>query len=195
MSTKIYNGFIFRKKSYQKVINDLLVAKDAYLKSDKFREEISSMMKSLEVNAEDFDKSSSGEWYRFISNNKTLQNDCGISRKGAYIYFDEVSRRYYGYYIGDVSYKFLEKFTRDFHYQNQSDQPEDISEASWNFREEVWERLLPGIGRLQDRGAFFQFYDPESYGEFGLMGMCNKLANNFRKSLTKVPGDVTLEAP
>lgn len=32
---------------------------------------------------------------------------------------------------------------KDFHYQNQTDKPDDISDSEWNFRKDTWDILLP----------------------------------------------------
>lgn len=32
---------------------------------------------------------------------------------------------------------------RDFHYQNQTDRPESVTEEEWKFREATWERIMP----------------------------------------------------
>lgn len=34
----------------------------------------------------------------------------------------------------------------DYHYQNQTDKPDDISDEEWNLRERDWDKALPGLG-------------------------------------------------
>lgn len=41
----------------------------------------------------------------------------------------------------------------DVHYQNRTDQPEDISEQDWEARRELWDRLLPGCTTFTARGV------------------------------------------
>lgn len=33
----------------------------------------------------------------------------------------------------------------DFHYQNQADQPDDVTEEQWEHRKTTWERVIPGL--------------------------------------------------
>ena len=43
----------------------------------------------------------------------------------------------------------------DFHYQNQVDQPDDMSNAQWRERGRIWDRLLPGSGNPSENGLSF----------------------------------------
>ena len=43
----------------------------------------------------------------------------------------------------------------DFHYQNQTDEPEDVTDEQWKERERVWDKLLPGSGNPSEHGFSF----------------------------------------
>ena len=45
---------------------------------------------------------------------------------------------------------------KDFHYQNQSDQPEEISEDEWDFREEVWDDIFNENFKPTEVGLLFE---------------------------------------
>lgn len=45
---------------------------------------------------------------------------------------------------------------KDIHYQNQSDQPEDVPRAEWTARRKLWDMILPGSGIPSENGFFFE---------------------------------------
>ena len=45
----------------------------------------------------------------------------------------------------------------DFHYQNQSDEPEDVSSEEWMFRKDVWDTIFPTYDAPSDKGLIFEF--------------------------------------
>jgi hypothetical protein len=83
------------------------------------------------------------------------------------VIFPHESGDLYGYFITD-GIKAYEKmlFNRgiaeDFHFQNQSDIPEDIDENEWAHREKIWDDLLPGVGNLMENGMLFQIVKAEN---------------------------------
>ena len=181
MSTKIYNGIIFKHRTYKNVIKNLIEAKEKFLKSDEIKNEENTMLSYIN----DFvtgveDKTNNWSWRKALDafTDKGLLD---LYRRGVYIYYDDVTNRYYGYYIGEVEYKSYKHLTKDYHYQNQSDQPEDISEEKWEERENVWDRLLPGAGHLNERGSFFLFWDPEKDYEYGVYSICSRLAKAYKE--------------
>lgn len=77
----------------------------------------------------------------------------------SFIVFPHKSGDLYGYYLNDnISeyQKIVKSVSTDFHYQNQVDKPKAISVKKWNERRDIWEELLPGIGRLDDHGFIFK---------------------------------------
>lgn len=47
----------------------------------------------------------------------------------------------------------------EFHYQNQTDQPEDVSEKDWEERERIWRGIFQDSGRPSDSGLTFGLID------------------------------------
>jgi hypothetical protein len=76
---------------------------------------------------------------RFIvsANAKTVSNPFDISC-GCQMYFDET-------YVYLIPYGFIDTqvpdWFEDFHYQNQTDQPDDISDEEWKFRANKWKEV------------------------------------------------------
>ena len=56
------------------------------------------------------------------------------------------------------------KWNEDFHYQDSTDRPKDVSEKDWDSREEAWEKAMP-TGRPRDLGLICEIFDgmPECY--------------------------------
>lgn len=50
----------------------------------------------------------------------------------------------------------------DFHYQNQSDPPEDVTDTDWEARKQVWERILPKSGGYPHLGPLWRFTEGRS---------------------------------
>lgn len=77
---------------------------------------------------------------------KKLENEYHESNHKAKMMFIPCGRKTLGMFFGDYSYyKILFENTEDiadYHYQNQTDQPDDISDAEWNRREKDWEKAI-----------------------------------------------------
>jgi hypothetical protein len=43
----------------------------------------------------------------------------------------------------------------DFHYQDQTDEPEDVPAVEWKARRQVWDKVLPGVGNPSENGMAF----------------------------------------
>lgn len=184
MSTKIYNGLIFTDKELPDIIRKLIAAKKNYLESPEGR--AADIAEALPWLATAACLNTSDSWAKSTDRNLVERNlyqkssywlaDKGVAKNGCWIYYDEVTHRYYGYYIGQRVETFISEFSEDFHYQNQTDGPEDVPEDEFEARSEVWDRLLDGpMGCLSDNGMFFCFWDPYAYDEGGLLAIARKL--------------------
>lgn len=58
---------------------------------------------------------------------------------------------------------------KDWHYQNQTDQPEEISDEEWAQREKEWELLLPGIGVPSLAGLSFPLFSHTSLDHYDVV--------------------------
>lgn len=70
------------------------------------------------------------------------------------IYYDQTHKNYNMLFDRDIAV--------DYHYQNQTDKPEDISNRDWDFREEVWEDIFEDISALwipSEAGAVYKIVD------------------------------------
>lgn len=57
--------------------------------------------------------------------------------------------------------KFFTKlpWVKEYHYQNQTDQPDDVSDKEWNQRKRDWDKALPGFGMPAREGYSFEILD------------------------------------
>lgn len=81
------------------------------------------------------------------------------------VIYPHPSGQFYGAYFDDnISeyHKLLfdKKIVTDFHYQNQADRPEDISEEDWNTRETIWDELLSHGHSFSENGFIFEIVQP-----------------------------------
>ncbi len=138
MSTKIYNAFKFKKglsdlmpflkKAREDIEKDTIGYYRSIRNADKggkVRDLIELFKKARDVNSFEFNIESSIV---------ILFHDTGIYM---IFYFPGHFGRNDGGY-----FKKWEEWIEDFHYQNQGDKPEDISEEEWGYREGVWDDLI-----------------------------------------------------
>lgn len=172
MSTKIYNGVKFKSKDWKEVMEQLLSIK-------KKAEEISLESISNEYIA------------YFIIANK-------ITDKDQYYIFGEIEKslvfpdKYnfripfnfsiclyptkegdiYGAYFDTLKghYELIEPFLEDFHYQNNTDKPEDISDEEWEFRMNKWNELVDY--RFNEKAFVFSIVD---YNSLDFMDITHKI--------------------
>jgi hypothetical protein len=172
MSTKIYNGVKLKSKDWKEVMEQLLSIK-------KEAEKISMQSISYE------------NLSLFIIANK-------ISDKDEYYIFDEIEKslafpdKYifkipfnfsiclyptkegdiYGAYFDSLKghYELIEPFIYDFHYQNSTDKPEDISDEDWNFRRNKWDELVDY--RFNEKAFIFNIVD---YNSLNIMDVTDKI--------------------
>ena len=149
MSTKLYNGIKFKSNNIREVLDQLMSIKD---KANEI---------ALDLLPDD-------RLALFITTNDLLDKDkwdisrelidalsTSNSNKWTFIprfHFSVVvyptkEGDIYGYYFDSDKKEFhdlLKPLYTDFHYQNQTDPPSDVSEEEWEFRESKWDELLPG---------------------------------------------------
>ena len=66
----------------------------------------------------------------------------------------------------DVDSKFLDsKNLKDFHYQNQVDKPEDITDCQWEKRRKIWSEIFK-TGRPSDDGFTYDFISVDNLYRF-----------------------------
>lgn len=72
-----------------------------------------------------------------------------------YLHEDMILVQFFG--IEKLSETLSPAFT-DFHYQNQVDQPDNVSDEEWEYRERVWDSVFNGITAFADAGFVYDIY-------------------------------------
>jgi len=101
-----------------------------------------------------------------------------------YTYKNEIYVQFFiGRLLRDV-HEYIEKHEKfeDFHYQNQSDQPDDVSDEEWEKRREIWDGIFPHMDTPLNAGFSFQFM---TFYDFDLMLTINALEANRKKQNDK----------
>ncbi|MCA4005139.1 hypothetical protein [Vibrio vulnificus] len=70
------------------------------------------------------------------------------------------------YYVeNDIGYRqsLIDVGFQDYHYQNSTDKPNDVTDSEWRQRELAWESVLPGWTRPIERGLSYSVVDWDDY--------------------------------
>lgn len=169
MSIKLYNGIKFNSNKLSTVIRQLHSIKEESIKKvqESFENPESRNFLSMcifymlcEKNGESFTYEKDGEkipcYWIFERKLKEKMRepyrsgigfDCNFSvtifeRKNKLygVFFDQTNKNYKQLFDKDIAV--------DYHYQNQTDKPDEISLRDWRFREEVWEDIFDDISVL-----------------------------------------------
>jgi hypothetical protein len=147
MSTKIYNGIKFKSKDYYQLLQELLEVKNKSKEVSKNLISDRDLLYFISGNKLE-DKDSF-----FIAQEFLDAADSNNKSKWAFspnIHFSVVvyptpEGDIYGYYFDSNKKEYnelLKPLYTDFHYQNQSDPPTNLSEEEWDFRREKWDQLV-----------------------------------------------------
>jgi len=147
MSTKLYNGIKFKSNNIRQVLDNLIELKE------KAKVIALELIKDSEIAL-------------FIQTNKLVDKDSFDVTSELLSAMDSQDHRrwtfipnihfsvvvypckdgdIYGYYFDSNKEEFrklLEPLYDDFHYQNQCDKPDNISDEEWEFREVKWDELI-----------------------------------------------------
>ena len=159
MSTKLYNGVKFKSNKLGTVIRQLHSLKEESVKrvQDTFNDVNSAnfitmvllYMKCLRYgikveNRLDFEKVLRDEL------RNTYSQFCFLYKFSVVIF--ERKNKLYGVYFDNTHKNYKELFDKDiaedYHYQDQCDKPDDISNREWNFRKTVWNDIFDDISVL-----------------------------------------------
>ena len=172
MSTKLYNGIKFKSNNIKEVLDQLISVKET--------------AKQIAI-----DSISDKDLGLFITANNLLDNDAwyianeikdaiasdNYNRwkfkprlKFTVVVYPTTEGDIYGYYFDADKKEYndlIEPFYTDFHYQNNSDRPSDITEEEWDFRREKWDELLKD--RFMDTGFTYEIVSGDDLDFFDLV--------------------------
>ena len=124
--------------------------------------------------------------YDFLKNESESHRLAPFNFTASVVVFFDGDNMYLKFF--GISWKVYEplltkKHFSDYHYQNSTDMPEEISEREWIEREKTWDRILGNANSYGEAGFIFELYKPEDAFE---------LSMNFRKYL-QAKGDAQCE--
>ena len=163
MSLKVYTGIKFKSKNLNEILGQLNSIKEQAIKNviEYYINNQTPVGKF--ILSKNFDESYINKVTDCISEQKVNNDTMSIfvktfksSMAKDYVDWTDIyatfivhiipyKGKYYGYYTcGDIkeNEKLLFQFVEDFHYQNQTDKPDDITTREWNKRAEVWNTVF-----------------------------------------------------
>lgn len=182
MSTKIYNGVKFKSKDWKEVLDQLISVKEKAIQiafsSIKKRDlELFILSNNL------IDKDS----YEIVDalKNSNPTRAAFVPR----IYFSIIlyptrEGDIYGYYFDSDNQKYLDlinPFFDDFHYQNQGDKPDNITDDEWDFRESKWDELVRY--KFKDSGFTYDFVTYEDIDSHDIRTIINEILGYLKRDV------------
>ena len=186
MSLKVFNGVKFKSRNLPEIIHELYSVKEhAVDNSNQYQIDnpdkvIQTLLKNKFVeNKEDlfdevlFDdkkyweggkiiKESLEQTWRPYSCPDFLFNICIIPWKDGNIYGCV--------YADDIleNIKLVEHLYDEYHYQNQTDKPDDISDEQWSERKNIWNEIFDEYCTPSDAGLVYEIVKPDDFDYFGI---------------------------
>jgi hypothetical protein len=160
MSTKIYNAYEWKgtmpellvflagiKKSYNENINDRMMpfAEKLYEQQKDSDDEIRTFVRPL---ADEIEKAFKENGYSPLN----FQASAVV-----YFYGNRKFVQFFGLDAGNEKLAIHSKLF-DFHYQNQVDKPEDLTDRAWNKRERIWSAIFKTTWTPSEAGLNYVFF-------------------------------------
>lgn len=166
MSTKLYNGIKFKSNNMREVLDQLMSIKKRA--NDIAIDLLDDRSLALFIDTNNLLDKDKWETTREVIDALDSSNHNRWKFKPrlhfSVVVYPTKEGDIYGYYFDSDKkefYDLLKPFYTDFHYQNQTDPPTDVSEEEWKFRELKWDELLPG-DKFSDSGLQYDIVTGET---------------------------------
>ncbi len=166
MSTKLYNGIKFKSNNMREVLDQLMSIKKRA--NDIAIDLLDDRSLALFIDTNNLLDKDKWETTREVIDALDSSNHNRWKFKPrlhfSVVVYPTKEGDIYGYYFDSDKkefYDLLKPFYIDFHYQNQTDPPTDVSEEEWKFRELKWDELLPG-DKFSDSGLQYDIVTGET---------------------------------
>lgn len=183
MSTKLYNGIRFKSRNMGDILQQLIsIRKDAVKIANELLtiEEIKSFIILNNLIGADCHKI-----YKALVTD--LNSDCrtllSINFNFTISLIPEKNGYVYGYYFADHQkeyFEMIEPFVEDYHYQNQCDKPDNISNREWNNRRKKWDKLL-GYDSFTQRAFSFVIVNSSDLDMFSIFKKIKDAVEELKK--------------
>ena len=193
MSLKVYNGIKFKSKDMQDIVKSLHnIRKQAIENSIEYAKNnpddfvltmIDSIDDAFKLNVDDYKinlecqkkvQSSLEKSWRTGNDPNFLFSVVIIPWDGEYygcVYDDQIS----------ANRALLKDIADDFHYQNQTDKPEDISDDDWSEREQIWNDIFDIYFTPGEAGLTYEIVKPDDFNDIEHDKLIKYIFENFRK--------------
>ena len=184
MSTKIYNGIKFKSNNWKEVLDQLISVREA-AKEIAMKKLTDKELAAFILTSKTQDLS---EWDIYSELERACEAEySGIGRSPAFvprinfsvILYPTREGDIYGCYFGDQYFSLLEPYVTDFHYQNQTDPPDDVSDEDWEFRGKKWDELLDN--RFSDTGFEFNVMSISHLGMINIVKQISKILPSVKR--------------
>lgn len=160
-----------------KIMNNLEESKC----NDKFSESVRALIERI-INNKDYPHPEKNLYHRLYDDLKDSLKDMYGFNKAEIVYIphnDDIFAMFFGSYEYETYVANNDNFT-DYHYQNQSDKPDNITDEEWEQREKDWEEAIGPDYVPINHGMLFTFLDHDSYD------IERKLSEAFESAMEKV---------
>ena len=158
MSTKIYNGVVFKSNSMENILKKFIDIKEKIVKEHNEKLTVDDIVFFIKYNELE-DKNASEVFYKLQKNiDERYRRITDINFNFSIVLFP-YENKVYGIYFSDYEeddFNLLSEMVEDYHYQDQCDKPEHIPDEEWEHRRKTWDELI-GYDAISDRGFSYTF--------------------------------------
>lgn len=172
MSTKIYNGIKFKSNNIVEIIEQLQNVRTEVLKICNTSEIVKDEDLSNFITYYGLDKNIKP--YSSIEINRKMINSLETEDEIAYLFLHfnfsiyvipyKDGNIYGGLFCDNVNYKkYIDPYIEDFHYQGQTDRPEEITEEEWENRRNIWDEIFDKFWTFSEVGLKYEIAGPKNF--------------------------------
>ena len=158
MSTKIYNGVVFKSNSMEDILKNFVKIREKAI--EKHNEMITVEELMFFISQNQLENEHTFKILHELENN--IMSRCrritDVNFNFSIVLFPH-KEKIYGIYFTDFQeedYKLICDMFDDYHYQDQCDRPEHISEEEWEERYKTWDEII-GYDTISSRGFLYTF--------------------------------------
>ena len=190
---KIYNGIKFKSNDMQEIIKSLYDIREQAIKNsveyakshpdDFVFTMVDNIDDAFKLNIDDFKtnrecqkkvQASLEKRWRTSKDPNFLFNVTIIPWDGEYygcVYDDQISE----------NHALLKDIADDFYYQNQTDQPEDISDEEWQNRSQIWNDIFDVYFTPGEAGPTYEIVKSDDFNDIKYPNLLKDIVENFRQ--------------
>jgi hypothetical protein len=180
MSTKVYNGIKFKSKDYAEIVSQLHSIREKAIENsrkhfiddpypmggllieEKFADSVDELIEM------DFETDRNKKWEVRRIVEASLEKRWRKNYEPEFLFSVVVipwtDGNVYGCFYDDRIHEnreLLNEFVDEYHYQNQTDQPDDIDDEEWEERREIWDDIFDKYFTPGEAGFVYEIVKPD----------------------------------